>query len=88
MLLRTFKNVFSSLIEKVKSISMGWKKIQGKIEIERYKDGKLGIILPKVVKDKFDEVFEDKAVDVSLSLTEDDKKMIIYVELPKQGYIM
>ena len=67
---------------------MGWKKIQGKIEIERYKDGKLGIILPKVVKDKFDEVFEDKAVDVSLSLTEDDKKMIIYVELPKQGYIM
>jgi len=65
-----------------------WRKGEGKIEIERYDDGTLGVILPESVRNKFDEVFGERSVDVSLAFLEDDRKITINIEVPKQSYAM
>ena len=67
---------------------MEWKKGKGKIEIERYNDGTLGVILPESVRNKFDEIFGDRSVDVSIAFLEDNKKIVINIEVPKESYAM
>ena len=67
---------------------MEWKKGKGKIEIERYNDGTLGVILPESVRTKFDEIFGDRSVDVRLVCLEAERKIIIHVEIPKETYAM
>lgn len=63
------------------------RKIQGNVQIERYEEGTLGIILSKTIRDKFDEVFKGKLIDVFVGLGESDKRMIIEVRMPKEDYI-
>ena len=70
------------------NINLEWKKGEGKIEIEKYNDGKLGVILPESVRNKFDEIFGDRSVDVYVGFLEDERKIIIHVEIPKESYAM
>ena len=53
------------------------------VEIEKYPDGTMGIILSKQFVHKFDEVFGDQPVNISIALSEKYKKIIIEVEIPK-----
>lgn len=68
---------------------MEWKKLPEncKIEIEKYPDGSMGVILSKTFVEKFDRIFKDKPVNVFVALAERDRKMIIEIRLPKHDYI-
>ena len=61
--------------------------MEWKIEIEKYPNGTMGIILPKSLVEKFDQVFGERAIDIFASLTKKDKRMVIEITLPKQTYI-
>lgn len=63
------------------------RKVKGVVQIEHYDNGELGIILPKVVREKFDEIFRGRAIDVSLDLAEQDRKIVIVIDTPKKDYI-
>ena len=56
------------------------------IEIEKYPDGIMGIILGKTLKQKFDDIFSDKLVNISVGVSA--RKIIIVLETAKkQDYI-
>ena len=63
------------------------RKVKGDVQIEHYDNGELGFIFPKVVRDKFDKIFKGGTIDVSVSLGEQDKTMIVVVNIPKRTYI-
>lgn len=55
------------------------------IEIEKYSDGTMAIILGKTLKEKFEDMFKDKPVDIFVGVS--NKKIVIRLETPKQDYI-
>ena len=71
-----------------REVNLEWKKGEGKIEIERYNDGTLAVILPESVRNKFDKIFGERSIDVSLAFLEDDRKIVIHIEVSKQSYAM
>ena len=62
-------------------------KIQGNIQIEKYPDGTMAIILLKLLVEKFDEVFGKKPIDVFVGVAKKEKRIVIEITLPKQTYI-
>ena len=63
------------------------RKVEGKVLIERYEEGTLGIILSKTIRDKFEEVFRGKSVDVFVDIGESDKRMVVEIRIPKIDYV-
>lgn len=63
-------------------------KLDASIKVERYTDGSLGIIFSKEFREKFDEIFGNRPVNVFVAVGENDGRMIIQIELPKyEAYI-
>ena len=63
------------------------KKLSCAIQLEKYPDGSMAVVLSKPFSAKFDKVFGDKRVNVFVGLMEKDKKMTIEITLPKHDYI-
>ena len=63
------------------------KKLSCAIQLEKWDDGSMAIILSKPFLEKFDRVFGDKAVDVFVGLAEGEKQMLIQITLPKHKYV-
>lgn len=55
------------------------------IEIEKYPDGTMAIVFGKTLKRKFEDMFEDKPVDIFVGVS--TRKIIISLETAKQDYI-
>ena len=64
------------------------RKVEGNVLIERYEEGTLGIILSKTIRDKFEEVFKGKSVDVFVGIGEGDEKMVVEIRIPKNVFVM
>jgi len=56
-------------------------------EIKRSPDGKLAIIFGKNMRRIFDEMFEEKPVDLFVAIGEQDRAIVIKIELPKRDYV-
>lgn len=59
--------------------------MESEIRIEKYPDGTMGIILEETVRRKYEELFNDKPVNVFVGVI--NKKFVINLEVIKQDYI-